>query len=46
MDPWIMFFKTIMDKQLPAELDDITEDMDIIAERDKHICWKTKGVAS
>lgn len=30
LDPWVMFFKTIMDRELPAELTNPTEDMDII----------------
>jgi importin-7 len=45
LEPWILFFKTIMDRALPTELDSPNEDMDEIERRDKHICWKTKGVA-
>ena len=45
VDPWIQFFKTILDKQVPAELESFVEDMDVIEERDKHIIWKTKGIA-
>ena len=44
LDPWIMLFKTMMDRPLPAELDSATDDMDEIERRDKHICWKTKGI--
>lgn len=45
LDPWIMFFKTVMDRPLPAELDSPCEDMGEIERRDKHICWKAKGIA-
>ena len=44
LDPWIMLFKTMMDRPLPAELDSPNDDMDEIERRDKHICWKTKGI--
>jgi importin-7 len=46
LDPWIAFFKHLMDRPLPAELDSMVEDMDEIERRDKHICWKTKGIAA
>lgn len=46
LEPWIGFFKNLMDRQLPSELDSPVEDMDEIERRDKHICWKTKGVAA
>jgi len=35
-----------MDRPLPAELESFTEDMDEIENRDKHIIWKVKGIAS
>jgi len=45
IQPWILFFKSLMDRPLQAELEAPTEDMDDIEVRDKNICWKTKGVA-
>jgi hypothetical protein len=45
LDPWITFFKTLMDRPLPGQLESYTEDMDEIENRDKHICWKIKGIA-
>jgi hypothetical protein len=45
LQPWILFFKSLMDRPLQAELEAPTEDMDEIETRDKNICWKTKGVA-
>jgi len=46
IDPWIAFFKTILDRPVPAELDSFVEDMDEIENRDKNIVWKTKGIAA
>jgi hypothetical protein len=46
LDPWIVFYKTIIDRPVPPELEAKTEDMHEIEERDKHIIWKTKGIAS
>lgn len=46
LDPWIQFFKTVIDRPVPAELESFNEDMDVIEERDKHIVWKTKGIAA
>ncbi len=45
IDPWIQFFKTLLDKQLPQELEAFVEEMSEIEMRDKHILWKIKGVA-
>lgn len=45
LDPWVLFFKTIIDRANPPELDSQIEDMHDIEERDKHIIWKTKGIA-
>ena len=45
LDPWIQFFKTLMDRPVPAALESLTEDMDEIEKRDKIICWKIKGIA-
>lgn len=30
LDPWIQFFKTILDRPVPAELESYNEDMDVI----------------
>lgn len=46
IDPWILFFKTVLDRPVPAELESFVEDMDEIENRDKHIVWKTKGIAA
>lgn len=46
LDPWIMFFKTVLDKPVQPELESAIEDMDEIEKRDKHIIWKAKGVAA
>ena len=46
IDPWMQFFKTLMDRPVPAELESFTEDPDVIEERDKHIVWKVKGIAT
>jgi hypothetical protein len=46
IDPWMQFFKTLMDKPCPPELDSFVEDSEVIEERDKHILWKIKGIAS
>jgi hypothetical protein len=46
IDPWVVFFKTILDRPVPAELESFVEDMNEIEERDKHIIWKTKGIAA
>ena len=46
LDPWILLLKTIMDRPVPESLESHTEDMDEIEKRDKHICWKIKGISS
>jgi hypothetical protein len=46
IDPWIQFFKTLLDKPLPQELEAFVEEMNEIEMRDKHILWKIKGVAA
>ena len=44
LDPWIQFFKTIMDMPCPPELCSPTEDQFEIEKRDKSIFWKIKGI--
>ena len=46
LDPWIAFFKNLLDRPVPAELDNFVEDMDSIAARDKSLHWKIKGMAA
>ena len=46
LDPWIMFYKTIMDMQCPEDLcAPVTETSEIVA-RDKSIFWKIKGITA
>jgi hypothetical protein len=35
-----------MDRPIPAELDSPTEDPEVIEERDKHLIWKVRGIAT
>lgn len=46
MEPWIQFFKAIMEMEAPEHLKSFTEDMETIGERDSHIFWKIKAVAA
>ena len=46
IDPWIQFFKTILDRPVPSEFDSFDENMETIAKRDKSIHWKIKGIAA
>lgn len=46
IDPWIQFFKTLIDRLVPAELESPVEDSEIIEEREKNLVWKLKGIAS
>jgi hypothetical protein len=46
LDPWLTFFKTLMDMPLSTELTSFIEDTDLIQARDKCIHWKIKGVAA
>lgn len=46
LDPWMTFFKTLLDMQVPEELTIFNEDKDIIEQRDKSIYWKIKGIAA
>lgn len=41
--PWIAMFKTLLDMPVPENLESPTEDVETIAERDKHIIWKLKA---
>jgi hypothetical protein len=46
LDPWIQFFKTLLDRPIPDNLESFVEDMDEIERRDNHIIWKIKGIAA
>ena len=46
LDPWIQFFKTLLDKPIPADLESFNEEMTVIEARDKHILWKIKGISA
>jgi len=36
-------FKTLLDMPVPENLESPTDDVETIAERDKHIIWKLKA---
>jgi hypothetical protein len=44
LDPWVMFFKTILDMECPPDLNTPTDDQNEIQRRDKSIFWKIKGI--
>ena len=46
LDPWVEFFKTILDMKVPEDLKTVTNDTNEIHRRDKSIFWKIKGIAS
>lgn len=46
LDPWIQFFKTILDMPTPEALKNPTNQTEEIRARDKHIFWKIKGICS
>ena len=46
LDPWIQFFKTLLDMDVPGELASFTEDIDEIERRNKTIFWRIKGIAA
>lgn len=46
IEPWIHFFKTLLDRPVPPSLDQYSEEVQVLEERDKHIVWKTKGAAA
>jgi hypothetical protein len=46
LDPWILFFKTILDMECPIDLRTPTDDQDEIQRRDKSIFWKIKGITA
>jgi len=42
----MMFFKSLLDMKLSPNISQFIENMDEIAERDKQIHWKIKGMAA
>ena len=46
LDPWIQFFKTILDMPCPDELGTPTEDTEETSRRNKEIFWKIKGITA
>ena len=46
LDPWILFFKTILDMECPPALEISTEDTEEIHRRNKTIFWKIKGITA
>jgi len=46
LDPWVQFFKTILDMPCPPELSSVTESTDEITRRNKEIFWKIKGITA
>ena len=46
LDPWMKFFKTILDMSCPADLASSTDDESEIDRREKHIFWKIKGITA
>jgi hypothetical protein len=46
LDPWIEFFKTILDMPIPEDMKDLTNDSEEIHRRNKSIFWKIKGITS
>lgn len=46
LDPWVQFFKAILDMECPAELATKTDDATEIDRREKHIFWKLKGITA
>ena len=44
LDPWVQFFKAILDMETPPALQGTTDDVDEINRREKNIFWKLKGI--
>ena len=44
--PWMQFFKNLMDRPMPEEIESFTEDMEEISKRDISLLWKIKGKAA
>jgi hypothetical protein len=46
LDPWVEFFKTILDMPTPQNLAAATDNHDEIAQRNKQMFWKIKGITA
>ena len=46
LDPWVQFFKAILDMDTPAEIKPQVDDVDEINKREKNIFWKLKGITA
>jgi hypothetical protein len=46
LDPWILFFKTILDMPCSPALSSVTDSTLEIQRRDKSIFWKIKGITA
>mmetsp|Transcript_29520 Transcript_29520/g.44887 ORF Transcript_29520/g.44887 Transcript_29520/m.44887 type:complete len:666 (+) Transcript_29520:641-2638(+) len=46
IQPWILFFKTILDMECPADLSSATSASIEVQRRDKTIFWKIKGLTA
>ena len=46
MNPWMSFFKIILDMPCPADLSSPTSNTEEIIKRDKTVFWKIKGVVA
>jgi importin-7 len=46
LDPWVQFFKAILDMECPPDLSAQTDDAIEINRREKHIFWKLKGITA
>jgi len=46
LKPWMEFFKSILDNDVPEELAQPTDEAEKIAKNDSSIHWKIKGIAA
>lgn len=46
LNPWMLFFKQLLDQPIQDHFESVTENSDEIHKRDKSIQWKIKGLAA
>ena len=46
LDPWVQFFKSLLDRPLPAALEAFAEEMGEVEARDRSAHWKIKAIAA
>ena len=46
LETWMTFFKVILDKNVNPDLESLTEDYKVIAEREKNIYWRNKKICA